>query len=29
MTQNHGFLRSRSRVGARDDSIGALRDDTG
>ena len=28
LTQNHGFLRSGSRVGARDDSMGTLRDDS-
>jgi len=28
LTQNHGFLRSGSRVGARDDSTGTLRDDS-
>jgi len=27
LTQNHGFLRSGSRIGVRDDGIGTIRDD--
>ena len=28
LTQNHGFLRSGSRIGVRDDGIGTIRDDS-